>query len=174
MPHLVPIHLADTCSLYFLSSKMFLTQIIQKITEIANFACFLSFIPLMHGIHCMECQNIIILNEHELQFPLISPSNTLNIDQGNLTILFIPKNAVIYCFWALNLPPPKNQNIDTIFWSPMKKHIHRRIKKNGYRPSRDICIFKNAFLSWFGIFFSFFTSTYRPSLLFPVSSKCLI
>ena len=145
---------------------------IQKNQKNGQFQQFLSFFRHILRKIGAECQNIIILNEHELQFPLISPSNTLNIDQGNLTILFIPKNAVFYCFWALNLPPPKNQNIDTIFWSPMKKHIHRRIKKNGYRPSKDICIFKNALLSWFGIFFSFFT--YRPSLLFPTSSKCLI
>jgi len=58
----------------------------------------------------MECKNIIILNEHELQFPLISPLNTLDIDEGNFDKDFL-RSKMLFCTLSFRAPFPKNLKI---------------------------------------------------------------
>ena len=57
----------------------------------------------MQDIHDLRCKNIIINDEYELQFPLISLFDSKNIDRGDLAQLFKLKNAVFHSFLILRL-----------------------------------------------------------------------
>ena len=83
------------------------------------------------------------------------------------------QNLVGAIFWPQTPFPQKSQNFETIFGFPMKKYIHRKNKKNGFRPSRASFGFsKMHFLADFGVFYCFLM--FRLAVLFPDSSKCLI
>ena len=51
----------------------------------------------MQDIHDLKFKNIIIIDEYELQFPLISLFDSKNVDRGDLAQLLKPKNAVFFC-----------------------------------------------------------------------------
>ena len=57
----------------------------------------------MQDEHDLKCKNIIIIDEYELQFPLLSVFDRKNIDRGDLAQLFMPKNAVFRCFLIFRL-----------------------------------------------------------------------
>ena len=54
-------------------------------------------------MHDLKCKDIIIIDEYELQFPLVSLFDSKNIDWGDLAQLFKPKNAVFGCFFIFRL-----------------------------------------------------------------------
>ena len=56
----------------------------------------------MQDIHDLRCKNIIIINEYELQIPLISLFDRKNIDRGDLAQHFMPKNAVFTGFLVVS------------------------------------------------------------------------
>ena len=60
----------------------------QKIKKNSWFEPFFSVFRHMQDIHHLKCNNIIITDEYELQFHLISIFNRKDIDQGNLVRLF--------------------------------------------------------------------------------------
>ena len=88
------------------SQKCFLTPKIQKNIKKNPISAVFELFRHIQDKDCLECQNIIILNEHKLQCPHISPLSTLNIDKGNLTKHSTPKNAVFHCFLSLSPPSP--------------------------------------------------------------------
>ena len=57
----------------------------------------------MQDIHDLKYKNIIITDEYELQFHLISLFNQKDIDQGNLVRLPKPKNAVLLLFFYIEI-----------------------------------------------------------------------
>ena len=57
----------------------------------------------MQDIHDLRCKDIIINDEYELQFPLISLFDSKDIDRGDLAQLFMLKNAVFGCFLIFRL-----------------------------------------------------------------------
>ena len=59
----------------------------------------------MQDIYDLKCKNIIIIDDYELQFPLLSVFDRKNIDRGDLAQLFMPKNAVFHSF----LEPANNE-----------------------------------------------------------------
>ena len=61
-----------------------------------NYSLFLSFFRHNSCIIDVECQNIIILNEYKLQFLLISPLNTLDIDEGNFDKNFLRSKMLFF------------------------------------------------------------------------------
>ena len=72
----------------------------------------------MQDIHDLRCKNIIIINEYELQIPLISLFDRKNIDRGDLAQHFMPKNAVFtvfFIFWV-----KKNKIRKKILWGICK------------------------------------------------------
>ena len=54
-------------------------------------------------MHDLKCKDIIIIDEYELQFPLISLFDSKNIDRGDLAQLFMLKNAVFQSFLIFRL-----------------------------------------------------------------------
>ena len=57
---------------------------------------------LFHERYCkydLKCN--VIIDEYELQFPLVSLLNKKNIDQGNLAQFFLPTNAIFMLFFNI-------------------------------------------------------------------------
>ena len=81
----------------------------------------------MQDIYDLKCKNIIIIDDYEVQFPLLSVFDRKNIDWGDLAQLFLPKNAVFGFFLYLNwvycsqLP----QNASPITYKSYLHMLHR-------------------------------------------------
>ena len=54
-----------------------------KIQKTANFSRFSVFFGHMQDMHDLKCKDIIIIDEYELQLPLISLFHRKNVDQSN-------------------------------------------------------------------------------------------
>ena len=54
----------------------------------------------MQDMYDLKCKNIIIIDDYELQFPLLSVFDRKNIDRGELAQLGATFYAQKRCFWV--------------------------------------------------------------------------
>ena len=150
MPHLVPIHHMYTCSLHFLSSKLFFDpKNWEKITKIANFSHFWAS-PCKHFAQIAWNAKISssIMNmsySSPLFYPICWP--------GELDKTFYPlKCCFPLYFEPQTRTPQKSHNFDIILKvSHQKVHPWNEHKKWVYNIFHLVWIFKSAFLADFGI-----------------------
>ena len=106
----------------------------------------------MQDIYDLKCKNIIIIDDYEVQLPLLSVFDRKNIDWGDLAQLFLPKNAVFGFFLYLNwvycsqLP----QNASPITYKSYLHMLHRIFFFNLFLFTQKIQ--KTANFSHFSVF----------------------